>query len=288
MITFLQLGRYGRLGNQMFQYAALKAIALDNGYECKIPDPETMKWHGQECLLDELNIEASYLTPNDVNTLVNSAIEPSHHGYYPEFHSIPDHTSLHGFFQSTYYFDKHREQICKELTPAPHHMLEAQEYLEELRQGDQEVVSVHLRRGDLFEQTAHLNFYGKTDIFDESSIYGSYLTKALKRFEERNVIFLVFTGGSRTGDDTADIEWARKSFQRDGWHVATTNNPIKDLSLIASCDHNIVCHLSTFGWWGAYLNQKSNKITIAPQDYYFIEGPDYERPGFMPKDWELL
>ena len=37
MITFNLMGRYGRFGNQMFQYAALYAIAKKNGYEFGIP-----------------------------------------------------------------------------------------------------------------------------------------------------------------------------------------------------------------------------------------------------------
>ena len=32
MITFLQLGKYGRLGNQLFQYAALKSLGLKKNY----------------------------------------------------------------------------------------------------------------------------------------------------------------------------------------------------------------------------------------------------------------
>ena len=288
MITFLQLGQHGRLGNQLFQYAALRAISLENGYECKIPNPASTRWHGQECLLDEFNIEATYLAPEDMETLVHRAAEPSHHEYFPKFQNIPDNTSIHGFFQSTYYFEKYQAAIRRELTPAAHHMNAAAEYLAPLRSSGKEIVSVHLRRGDLFEQTAHLNFYGKTDIFDKSSIYGAYLVSALERFKDHNVDFLVFTGGSRSGDDTEDIEWAKRNLQGENWHVATTNDPIKDLSLIASCDHNIVCHLSTFGWWGAYLNQKAYKITLAPRNYYFDEAPGYERPGFMPKEWELI
>lgn len=288
MITFLHLGRYGRLGNQLFQYAALKSIALENDYECKIPDPATMRWHGQECLLNELNIEAPFLKPEDIQTLAHQAVEPSHHEYYPAFHDLPDNTNIHGFFQSTYYFENYKNQIRKELTPDAQHMDEAAEYLSGLRSKGQEVVSVHLRRGDLCEQGSDLNFYGNADIFDKSSIYGNYLDKALGCFKDRDVVFLVFTGGSRSGDDTADIEWAKRSFHGEGWHVADSNDPIKDLSLIASCDHNIVCHLSTFGWWGAYLNQNDKKITIAPRDYYFDQAAGYERAGFMPEEWRLV
>ena len=37
MIGFDHIGTMGRLGNQMFQYAALKGIAAHRGYEYTIP-----------------------------------------------------------------------------------------------------------------------------------------------------------------------------------------------------------------------------------------------------------
>ena len=36
MIGFNHLGRQGRLGNQMFQYAATKGIAANRGYELSL------------------------------------------------------------------------------------------------------------------------------------------------------------------------------------------------------------------------------------------------------------
>ena len=44
MITFAQLGKYGRLGNQLFQYAALKSLGIKNGYE--VPE-ETKEYHSK-------------------------------------------------------------------------------------------------------------------------------------------------------------------------------------------------------------------------------------------------
>ena len=40
MITFSQLGKYGAIGNQLFQYATLYSIGKLNGYEVKIPKTE--------------------------------------------------------------------------------------------------------------------------------------------------------------------------------------------------------------------------------------------------------
>ena len=36
MITFINLGHYGRLGNQMFQYSTLYSISKKNGYDFAI------------------------------------------------------------------------------------------------------------------------------------------------------------------------------------------------------------------------------------------------------------
>ena len=40
MIGFDHLGNLGRLGNQMFEYAALRGIAEKKGYDVCIPPPE--------------------------------------------------------------------------------------------------------------------------------------------------------------------------------------------------------------------------------------------------------
>ena len=40
MLAFNNIGSLGRLGNQMFEYAALRGIASKHGYEWMIPPPE--------------------------------------------------------------------------------------------------------------------------------------------------------------------------------------------------------------------------------------------------------
>ena len=46
MIGFNALGQLGRLGNQMFQFAALKGIARNNGYQFCFP-PSANKMNGE-------------------------------------------------------------------------------------------------------------------------------------------------------------------------------------------------------------------------------------------------
>ena len=69
MITFKNLGGYGRLGNQLFQYAALKALALKNGYDFKIPNQSNMNWHGQKSLMYEFNITAEEYTTEEFSKI---------------------------------------------------------------------------------------------------------------------------------------------------------------------------------------------------------------------------
>ena len=53
MITFQQLGNYGRLGNQLFQYALLKSVSLKTNNQIILPtDFFNRNWHNQKCLLN--------------------------------------------------------------------------------------------------------------------------------------------------------------------------------------------------------------------------------------------
>ncbi len=116
MITFLKLGTHGRLGNQLFQYAALKSLGLKNNYTVKIPNPKSSHWHGQDCLLDNFNLECEYLEEKDLKTIEHIYHEPNVDVFDTNFWSIPNNTTLHGFFQSTKYFTEFEKQIRQELT----------------------------------------------------------------------------------------------------------------------------------------------------------------------------
>ena len=115
MITFYKLGELGRLGNQLFQYAALRSIGLENSFETGIPNPKFRHWHGQTCLLDRFNIESKFLGDYELGSSIKfSYDEKNHHTYDPEIFSIQDGTDINGFFQSTFYFEKHKIFLYKE------------------------------------------------------------------------------------------------------------------------------------------------------------------------------
>jgi hypothetical protein len=284
MVTFHKLGELGRLGNQLFQYAALKGLASKNGYTAKIPNPQTMSWHGQVSLLDKFNIECEYATQEDMNTLQNLYEEPTWEKYDDNFFNIPDNTSLEGFFQSTFYFEHIDRELKNELTPKKEYLDKATKFIDYLKgQHNCEIVSVHVRRGDNMTNGQT----GLIQAFEPDGMYETYFKEAKKVFEGRNVKFLIFTGGQRFNEDNKiDVDWCKKFFKGDEFLFSEDNQQIDDFSLIMSCDHNILSHVSSFGWWAAYVNPNPNKIVVAPE-YYHPDHPELIRPGFYPKEYIL-
>jgi hypothetical protein len=283
MITFHKLGELGRLGNQLFQYAALRGLSLKNGYEVVIPNPQTMNWHGQTCLLDQFNIEAGYLNDDNISNIQYMYSEPNWNQYDPTFFEIPDGSTIEGFFQSTFYFEEFEEQIKKELTPKSEIVESNREFIDKIKSENEgyEIVSVHVRRGDNMTNGQT----GLIQAFEPGGMYEQYFNNAKKVFEGKKVKFLVFTGGQRFNEDNStDVEWCKNFFKGDEFLFSEGQPQIDDFCRIMLCDHNILSHASSFGWWAAYVNPNPNKIVVAPE-YYHPDEPGLKREKFYPTEF---
>ena len=283
MITFSQLGKYGRLGNQFFQYAALKGLSVKNGYDIALmSDLKNTVWHGQKCLLFNFNIDHPTITDSSSYQRYD---QPGLCSDFDEnFFDLSDNVDLFGFFQNLNYFHFCEDEIKKSFRIDPEIRKKCDESLEKF---DGPVVSIHLRRGDNIELN-QLN----------QEVIDSFVTKALGYFNnEAN--FLIFTGGSRSegNDNSADVEYLKSKYEGDNFFVSETNDTIMDLCLITKCDHNIVSHDSTFSWWAAYLNEHDNRTVICPKYHRSLEQSDFDTQGneltyhkqdFYPDDWIVL
>lgn len=170
----------------------------------------------------------------------------------PEFTYSPipftDNMCLHGFYQSEFYFKDFRGEIIKAFRipykPNPG------------------VVSIHVRRGD------YLQFADKHPPVTEE-----YLCKAIAKFPGWK--FLVFSD---------DMKWCREHFLGSEFSFAEKNSPLKDLELMANCEHQIVAN-SSFSWWGAWLNQNPDKIVIAPKVWFGPGNNHLNTKDLIPKPW---
>lgn len=288
MITFTNLGQYGRLGNQLYQYAALKATALKHGYVCKIPNPMTKTWHGQNCQLGLFNLETEYLTPEDYTQIQHKISESGNLAglYTPILEKIEDNTDISGFYQNIRYFSEFSDQIKKELTPKKKIQEIEKRFINKIKEVGKPLVSLHIRTGDMNDGTNPIYQKHYSDNpFDKNSTVGKYVTRAIDHFSD--VIFLVFVGGSRTADDRADIAWAKNWFKDSKFIVSETNNPISDFTRMSLCDHNIISFCSSFSWWAAYINQNSGKTVVCPKNYH-LDGLEHKRIDFFPQEWKQL
>lgn len=178
--------------------------------------------------------------------------EPAH-----SYNPIPnDLTSvrLEGYFQSELYFSKYRQQII-DLFGLPW----------SLKKG---WVSIHVRRQD------YLQFQ---KAFPPVSI--EYIQNAIASFSSiGDYDFMFFSD---------DINWCKKNFTGSNIYFSKGGQPLKELSEMSCCEHNIIAN-STFSWWAAWLNQNPDKIAIAPQVWFGPENAHLETKDIVPKNWVRL
>jgi hypothetical protein len=281
MITNPLIGSDGRLGNQLFQYAALKGVALRCGYEAVLPPINDKSWHGQRNLLNSFNVEAREEFSRILPTHVHS--EKDYMNYDASIFSIPDGSFITGYFQSTKYWKGFESQIKSELMPKSEFITEAKEYVNSLRVDARPIVSLHLRRGDNTDgsnSSTALN-----SMYDKGGFWETYFDKAKEKLDSPK--FLVFTGGSRfTDDNSRDIQWAKDHLKGD-LMFSEGGSAMQDFCRIMVCDQHVLSHISSFGWWAAYLDPKGGTV-IAPKHYH-PDLPEYTyREGFYPEGWILV
>jgi len=282
MITFLELGQYGRLGNQLFQYAALKALSLHNQYKIKLPkNLYDRSWHGQKCLLNNFNIDFEFLEEIDfynLKTYDQYQITGSAQAFDKNFFNLEDNTNLMGFFQNLKYFDFCQEEIKRNLTINAEMQKYCDDYLfEKFKILKKPVVSIHIRRGDNID-------YNQSN----QNIIDTYVKNCITYFNSE-VNFLIFTGGSRQEgeNNTQDLEYLKDVYVGNNFYYSETNNPMLDFCLMSKCDHNIISHDSTFSWWAAYLNENSDKKVLAPKYSRSLDQTILYK-DYYPNDWILF
>ena len=285
MITFLELGRWGRLGNQLFQYAALKSLSIDKGYKIKLPkNLYNHSWHGQKCLLDNFNLEFEFLEDNDLINITTYNQVGNSHNFDQGFFNLPDNINLHGFFQNLKYFDHNKDQIKKEFSFKKSIENKCNQYLKDNVGNEKPIVSVHLRRPD--NQNINLDYCA----------IDSYVKEALSYFEE-DFNFLFFAGGSTSDGNSNlhEIDYLKNTYKGDNIYYSDTNNTVMDLCLMSMCNHNIIAQDSTYSWWAAYLNSNLNKIVVAPRNLNtsLIDTNDSSNiptiyDNYYPDDWILV
>ena len=280
MLACNQLGNNGRLGNQMFQYAALKGIAYRRGFDYCIPpfDQQGVDNYG---LGDAFNIKSF----TDVANLP-SVGEPHFH-YSEEFHNTcPDDVTLVGYFQTEKYFKEIEDQIRKDFIFRDEWLEPCKGFLQEFE--GQEIAFLHVRRGDpnLVDRRGFKWAY--VNCSDQHPVQPlEYYEEAIKRLPE-DMLILVFSDS---------IEWCKEQefFQPDRFLFSESEDkysdgalvPYVDLCLMSLCDHAIIAN-SSMSWWGAWLMKNPNKKVIAPKMWFGTAYSQHNTEDIYCDNWEII
>ena len=279
--VFVQL--QGGLGNQLFQYAAGRAVAIRTNSELLL-DTRTYDTKGERLYsLDQFRIKARIATDSELPPPRTSwllyemwKIFGRHPRYVRErglslnsnLLSIGPECYLRGYFLSEGYFSDIANQIRRELTfkSTPDDL--GSEMLDRI--ASENAVALHVRHGD-FLTIGPMYYPVLNQTYYDAAI--SYISSRVEC-----PVFHVFS-------DCPD--WVRSNFQIDYPVVIHDRNQAanlchEDLRMMSACCHNIIAN-SSFSWWGAWLNPNPDKLVVTPKAWYGERMPPV--PDLFPSTW---
>ncbi len=273
----------GGLGNQLFQYAFGRRLALMRNEELLLDDEglKNDRVTFRKYSLEPFNIKAQMVAPEIALKakyplgLISKLQEKFQAKILRQF-NIGFRLALlkskrkyfEGFFQSDKYLAPIREILLKEISLKEPLENKYSDIINKIASTNS--VSIHIRRGDYVNdqktKAAHYTFGLE------------YYEAALKIIAAKinNPTFFVFSD---------DIAWAKENLKIKAPVVFVSDPSIKDyeeLILMSLCQNNIIAN-SSFSFWSAWLNENPAKLVIAPQKWNNKYTKEYLE--LLPEPW---
>ncbi|MFN4276643.1 MAG: alpha-1,2-fucosyltransferase [Ferrovibrio sp.] len=282
----------GGLGNQMFQYAFGRRLALERGVPLKLDIESFRSDKLRNYELGHLNIKAELAHKADLANMIPwpQRLHPrlARLGRYwpsrmPTVHergfqfnpaalNCGSSAYLIGYWQSERYFSTIADTIRAEFQPVQ--PLSAQRIALAEQMATVNAISLHVRRGDYASNPVTLEHHGLCPI--------EWYVEAMGRMAERIIdpVFFVFSD---------DPEWTRSNLPH-RWPLVFVDpqgdgRDFEDMHLMARCRHHITAN-SSFSWWGAWLNPRPDKLVFAPRRWFATNALDTR--DLIPDTWSRL
>lgn len=281
----------GGLGNQMFQYAAARALShkLDMPLKLDISLFKQKSIRAYE--LHNFKINETFATESDLS--FNSGIQAKFNRirlklgfnkfgdffFYKEkepfvfderFFDRKEKIYLEGYFQNEKYFLGIKDILKKEFSLNNDELEGEDNVLNEILKHNS--VSVHVRRGDYVSDKNANSVHGICSL--------DYYKNAIQAINKtiHNPVFFIFSD---------EIEWAKQNLQIDNATYVQGNDYKShiDLFLMSRCKHNIIAN-SSFSWWAAWLNNNVNKQIIAPRRW--LKTTQYRDSEILIAEWTKI
>ncbi len=272
----------GGLGNQMFQYAAGRALALRRGVPLRLdlgwyadqPPQDTPRAYELDVFRCDAEVEKVVVRLREPRTRLGLArvrlgealgrrsklLRQQGTGFDARVLDAPDGTHLVGYWQSERYFQDAADHVRRDFTPrdAPsdHAVV-----LDAAIRSAPNAVSLHVRRGDYLTNPHALRYHGVLDV--------DYYRHAVELVTARvgDVALFVFSD---------DPDWCEEELVL-GYPttvVRAAGRPAwEDLALMSACRHHVIAN-SSFSWWGAWLGDRGG-VVVAPKRWAIDAGADF-------------
>ena len=278
----------GGLGNQLFQYAAGRSLADRLGVELVIDDRYVVRKSQHTGLsLDVFKIRGRLMNNSEYQYFSEGKIQlarwfkklirplgkvfwETQYNYDSALEILPSGHLFIGFWQTERYVHN-ADQLRLDLAfkaPLTEPAQKVKRIIDVV-----ESVALHVRRGDYLKDKKTIDRHGLCS----QSYYQSAINLVLA--EKPTAEFFVFSD---------DAKWVRAHLQLPLQCTYVSANNItaeEDLVLMSGCKHQIIAN-STFSWWGAWLNNNSDKIVVCPTPWF--DDNSISTQDLLPTNWHQL
>ena len=286
----------GGLGNQMFQYAFGRALALQLGHslyldvDFLLDRNERKDFVFRDFDLDIMHIASYSLFDSEAKIEFNryslfpfikrktQIIQETSFSYDSSLSQLTgERIYLDGYWQSYRYFESIAHTIREEFK-VKQVLTEAQERLL-LKIKSSTSVCVNFRRTDFVTIPSAIQTHGVPPM--------AYYEKALQELSNK------IGGGLEIFVFSDDIAWCKEHFKCNYPTFFVEHSLYKGdrfaayLQLMTTCKHFVIPN-STFAWWAAWLSNSPDKIVITPERWFVEDTLQLQTNDLRPSNWISL
>ncbi|MCW2601820.1 MAG: glycosyl transferase family 11 [Frankiales bacterium] len=293
---------YGGLGNQMFQYAAARALAHRLGSVLKLDlgwfDTQDQRHYGLnafrvwENLADPAEIAditgrtfsrserlalviASTLRSRHAARLLSARgtllREQRNFEFDARLATATGHLYMDGYWQSHKYFEHIRQIILREFDVQYEQPDRDRELSASIDTGNS--IAVHVRRGDYATNSRAHEVHGLCTL----DYYRNAIDFMIARVEEPSFFFF-----------SDDPEWVKQNIAMPERTTVIDSDVTRldcdDMRLMSKCAHHVIAN-STFSWWGAWLAKRPGQLVVAPQQWFRTQVAPVD---LFPSHWHVI
>ena len=264
----------GGLGNQLFQYAFARKLALETDavllLDTRIYNLENIPGFTKRNLeLFNFPVHAEILSDKHLKRIPDEVffLEETRDFIFEEISINENDLPLYikGYWQSWKYIKPIEQFLRRELCFQTEKFSDQINSFGRMLSGTSSV-GVHIRRTD-YEKYPQLGI-----------LPYSYYFKAVNYFKQKNTEFQFYV----FSDDT---DWVVSNFNIPApCQIVKGNNGMEDFYLMSRCRHLIIAN-SSYSWWAAWLNPFTAKTVVAPRYWKLGEGLDVSDTNLIPPEW---